>query len=93
MAEDVLTNVAQACDGDGEGDDTLRRISSFSNPTNKWIQNQITKAKTVLSNAMFQYVLVAYPVWYLSNTPTHQIHAPSVDIPLAKTEQAFFLQR
>ena len=45
VAEDVLTNVAQACDGDGEGDDTLRRITSFSKPTNKWIQNQITKAK------------------------------------------------
>ena len=51
------------------------------------------RQKMVLSNAMFQYVLVAYPGWYLSNTPTHQIHAPSVDIPLAKTEQAFFLQR
>jgi len=35
VAEDVLTNVAQACDGDGEGDDTLRRITSFSKPTNK----------------------------------------------------------
>lgn len=68
-------------------------LPAFPSRPIKWIQNQITKAKTVLSNAMFQYVLVAYPVWYLSNTPTHQIHAPSVDIPLAKTEQAFFLQR